>query len=143
MVLDISLLNIQQYKVRIKGKVEQSRERSSGLPYTFWSSSTTVANFTFTYIYIYIYVCEYTYIYVCIYIYIYIYKCMYVSMHVLESVYLGSKLLSKQVLLMTMEYRLLFLILLFQASLLFFLSRDLDGKGIIPYLLPKCFRPYF
>ena len=34
MVLDTSLLNIQQYKVRIKGKVEQSRERSSALPYT-------------------------------------------------------------------------------------------------------------
>ena len=34
MVLDTSLLNIQQYKVCIKGKVEQSRERSSALPYT-------------------------------------------------------------------------------------------------------------
>ena len=34
MVLDTSLLNTQQYKVRIKGKVEQSRERSSTLPYT-------------------------------------------------------------------------------------------------------------
>ena len=34
MVLDASLLNTQQYKVRIKGKVEQSRERSSTLPYT-------------------------------------------------------------------------------------------------------------
>ena len=34
MVLDISLLNTQQYKVRIEGKVEQSRERSSALPYT-------------------------------------------------------------------------------------------------------------
>ena len=33
MVLDTSFLNIQQYKVRIKGKVEQSRERSSALPY--------------------------------------------------------------------------------------------------------------
>ena len=33
MVLDTSLLNTQQYKVRIKGKVEQSRERSSALPY--------------------------------------------------------------------------------------------------------------
>ena len=32
--LDTSLLNSQQYKVRIKGKVEQSRERSSVLPYT-------------------------------------------------------------------------------------------------------------
>ena len=34
MVLDTSLLNTQQYKVRIKDKVEQSRERSSALPYT-------------------------------------------------------------------------------------------------------------
>ena len=34
MVLDTSLLNIQQYKVRIKGKVVQFRERSSALPYT-------------------------------------------------------------------------------------------------------------
>ena len=34
MVLDASLFNTQQYKVRIKGKVEQSRERSSALPYT-------------------------------------------------------------------------------------------------------------
>ena len=57
MLLDTSLLNTQQYKVRIKGKVEQSRERSSAIPYTlvvaiekgaFWSPSTTVTNFTFT-----------------------------------------------------------------------------------------------
>ena len=34
MVLDTSLLNTQQYKVSIKGKVKQSRERSSALPYT-------------------------------------------------------------------------------------------------------------
>ena len=34
MVLDTTLLNTQQYKVSIKGKVEQSRERSSALPYT-------------------------------------------------------------------------------------------------------------
>ena len=34
MVLDTSLLNTQQYKVRIKGKVEQSRDRISALPYT-------------------------------------------------------------------------------------------------------------
>ena len=34
MVLDTSLLNTQQYKVRIKGKVEQSRERSCTLLYT-------------------------------------------------------------------------------------------------------------
>ena len=56
MILDTSLLNTQQYKVRIKGKVEQSRERSSALPLhlgvvaiekeAFGSPSTTVANFT-------------------------------------------------------------------------------------------------
>ena len=34
MILDTSLLNTQQYKVHIKGKVEQSRERSSALLYT-------------------------------------------------------------------------------------------------------------
>ena len=34
MVLDISLLNTQQNKVRLKGKVEQSREKSSTLTYT-------------------------------------------------------------------------------------------------------------
>ena len=33
MVFDTSLLNTQQYKVEIKGKVEQSMERSSALPY--------------------------------------------------------------------------------------------------------------
>ena len=34
MVLDTSLLNTQHYKVCIKSKVEQSRERSSALSYT-------------------------------------------------------------------------------------------------------------
>ena len=34
MVLDTSLLYTQQYNVRIKGKVEQSMERCSALPYT-------------------------------------------------------------------------------------------------------------
>ena len=32
MILDTSLLNTQQYKIRIEGKVEESRERSSALP---------------------------------------------------------------------------------------------------------------
>ena len=64
MVLDTSLLNTQQYMVRIKGKVEQSRERSRAPPIylglvaiekgAFWSPSTTVGNFTYIYIYIYI-----------------------------------------------------------------------------------------
>ena len=54
MVLDASLLNTQHFKVRIKGKVEQSRERSRALPYTlveqaigkgtFGSPTTMVAN---------------------------------------------------------------------------------------------------
>ena len=34
MVFDTAFLNSQQYKVRIKGKVEQFRERSSALTYT-------------------------------------------------------------------------------------------------------------
>ena len=33
-VLDAALLNTQHYKARIKGKVEQSRDWSSALPYT-------------------------------------------------------------------------------------------------------------
>ena len=34
MVFDATLLNTQHYEVRIKGKVEESRERSSALPST-------------------------------------------------------------------------------------------------------------
>ena len=34
MVLDASLLNTQDYKLQIKGKVKQSRERRSAFPYT-------------------------------------------------------------------------------------------------------------
>ena len=34
MVLDATMLNTQHFKVRIKSKVEQSRERSSALLYT-------------------------------------------------------------------------------------------------------------
>ena len=54
MVLDTSLLNTQQHKGRIKGKVEQLRERSSAPLHlgvvaiekgAFWSLSTTVANY--------------------------------------------------------------------------------------------------
>ena len=65
MVLDASLLNPQHYKVRIKSKVKQSRERNSALTYLSvvaikngaLESSTIVTNFTFTvYIYIYIYI---------------------------------------------------------------------------------------
>ena len=51
MVLDNSLLNTQNYNVRIKGKVEQSKERSSAHlgvvaieKGAFWSSTTTVIN---------------------------------------------------------------------------------------------------
>ena len=50
MVHDASLLNTQQYKPRIKGKVKQSWEMISILDAVaiekgaFWSRSTTVAN---------------------------------------------------------------------------------------------------
>ena len=59
MVLDTSLHNTQQYKVRIKGKVEQSRERSTAPiqlsvvameKWAFWLPSTKVTNFTYIYI---------------------------------------------------------------------------------------------
>ena len=58
MVLNTSLLITQHYKVRIEGKVEQSREKNSGVVAiekgAFLSPSTTVANFTyFTYYYHY------------------------------------------------------------------------------------------
>ena len=53
-VVDSVLLNIRHYKVWIKGKVEQSREWSSVLPYTTAiekgacrSPPTKVANFTY------------------------------------------------------------------------------------------------
>ena len=55
MVLDVALLSTQHYKVRIKGKVEQSRERSSASLHigvvasekgAFGSPLTKVANFT-------------------------------------------------------------------------------------------------
>ena len=58
MVLDVALLNTQHYKVRIKGKVEQSRKWSSKRPPlhldvvaiekgAFGSPLTKVTNFTF------------------------------------------------------------------------------------------------
>ena len=34
MILDAALLNTQHYKVRSKGKMEQSREKSNALPNT-------------------------------------------------------------------------------------------------------------
>ena len=62
MVLDASLLNTQHYKVRIKVKVEKSRERIAPSPTfgvaaiekgAFGLPSTMVANFTFL-LYIYV-----------------------------------------------------------------------------------------
>ena len=57
MVLDVTLLNIQHYMVRIKGKVEQSREWSNAFSYTsvliaivnraIGLPSITVTNFTY------------------------------------------------------------------------------------------------
>ena len=54
MVLDATLLNTQNYRIRIEGKVEQSKERSSPLLHlgvvviekgAFGSPATKVANF--------------------------------------------------------------------------------------------------
>ena len=64
MVLDASLLNTQHYKVRIKGKVEQSREGVAPSPThwcsSYWKGSLWVTldygrQLYFIYIYIYIY----------------------------------------------------------------------------------------
>ena len=61
MVLDTSLLNTQQYKVCIKGKVEKSRERSSALPDTsvyYWKGRLLVTldyGHQLTYMYIHHY----------------------------------------------------------------------------------------
>ena len=52
MILDASLLNTQEYKVRTESKVEQSGERSTALPYTsvfsYWKGNLLVA-LDFTY----------------------------------------------------------------------------------------------
>ena len=60
MVLDASLHNTQHYRVRIKGKIEQYREKSNALSVAiekgaFGLSPTRVANL-YIYIYIYIYI---------------------------------------------------------------------------------------
>ena len=75
MVLDASLLNTQHCKVRIKGKVEQSREGVAPSP-THWCSSYRKGSLRVTLDYgrqLY-----FTYLYTCIHfymhIYIYIYK---------------------------------------------------------------------
>ena len=74
MVLDASLLNTQHYKVRIKGKVEQSREGVAPSP-TPWCSSYRKGSLRVTldygrqlylliyiYIYIYIYIQDFVFI---------------------------------------------------------------------------------
>ena len=90
MVLDASLLNTQHYKVRIKGKVEQSREGVAPSP-TPWCSSYRKGSLRVTLdygrqLYFLLYICTYmliifmpqmppiVYIYKYIYIYIYIYE---------------------------------------------------------------------
>ena len=74
MVLDASLLNTQHYKVRIKGKVEQSREGVAPSP-TPWCSSYRKGSLRVTLdygrqlyllIYIYIYIYIYIRIHICV-----------------------------------------------------------------------------
>ena len=67
MVLDSSLLNTQHYKVRIKVRVEQPRERSSALPHTLVyklskrepSGHPRLRSPTLLTYFIYIYICIY------------------------------------------------------------------------------------
>ena len=80
MVLDASLLNTQHYKVRIQGKVEQSREGVAPSP-TPWCSSYRKGSLRVTldygrqlylliYLYIYIQTHPHPHTYIHIYIYI-------------------------------------------------------------------------
>ena len=74
MVLDTQLLNIQHYKVRIKGKWSNPGKGVVHSPTPQCSSyckgSLRVANFTYIYIYIYIKILMNIYIYIYIFIYI-------------------------------------------------------------------------
>ena len=72
MVLDASLLSTQHYKVRIKGKVEQSRKGVAPSP-THWCSSYRKGSLRVTLdygrqLYLLIYICTYIYIYIYIYV---------------------------------------------------------------------------
>ena len=68
MVLDASLHNTQYYKVWVKDKVEQYKEKSRTLLLhlgvvaiekgTLGSPSTMLTNFTFTFIYIYVFIID-------------------------------------------------------------------------------------
>ena len=79
MVLDVTLLNPQHYKVLIKGKVEQSRELSSAVPYTsVWKllkreppghPRQRSPTLLFTFIFACLYICTYVPVYVCVYMY--------------------------------------------------------------------------
>ena len=86
MVLDASLLNTQHYKVRIKGKVEQSREgvAPSSTP---WCSSYRKGSLRVTLDYgrqLYFYIC----IRQCVYIYIYIYTDIYICIWSCQYIYI-------------------------------------------------------
>ena len=75
MVLDTSLLNIQQYKVRIKSKWSKSEKGVAPSPTSscssYWEENLRVnldyGRPAYIYIYIYIQIC----MYICIYLYIY------------------------------------------------------------------------
>ena len=54
MVLDATLLDIQDYKIRIKDKVEQSKERSNAFPLHVAKFTLSLSLSLSIYIYIYI-----------------------------------------------------------------------------------------
>ena len=89
MVLDASLLNTQHDKVRIKGKVEQSREGVVPSP-THWCSNYRKGSLRvtldyghqlyFTYLYhstsVSVFICKILYIYIDSYLYLPVYVCV-------------------------------------------------------------------
>ena len=64
MVLDVALLSTQHNKVGIKGKMEQSREKSSTLSYVLYINMCLCLREC----YIYIYIC--TRLYMCLYVFL-------------------------------------------------------------------------
>ena len=106
MVLDAVLFNTQHYKVKIKGKVEQSREWSCNCPYTWKGSLRVILDegrqfyFFFTYIgkklFLFLWVQEEKKVFQNVLVYWEIYTFLRIISFVLINVYVSSLLLSSE-----------------------------------------------
>ena len=97
MVLDALLLNTQHHKVWIKGKVEQSSEKSSVFSYTLICNKLNFIYFTYIYMCVYIYIYTHTHSHVCVCVYIYIYihtftcACIYIYIYTHTQTHIHSQ----------------------------------------------------